>query len=82
MESENVLVITDGDDGLEHKNARPGYNSVLCAEVSVFPQDAVILFVTADNIGQFDRLAFRIVVPCVEVLDSPWVMQRQCTVSI
>jgi hypothetical protein len=70
VESEDVLVITHGDDGLEYKNTRSCYYGVLCSKVGVLPQDAVVLFVAADNVWQFDRLAFGVVVPCIEVFDS------------
>lgn len=70
VESEDVLVITHGDDGLEHKDTRSCYHSILCSKVGVLPQDAVVLFVAAYNVWQFDRLAVGIVVPCIEVFDS------------
>jgi len=70
MESEDVLVIAHGDDGLEYKDTRSRYHGILCSEVCMLPQDAVVLFVAANNVWQFDRLAFGIVVPCIEIFDG------------
>jgi hypothetical protein len=70
MKSENVLVVAHCDDGLEHKDSRSSYYGILCSEVSMLPQDAVILLVTAYNVGKLDGLAFGIVVPGVEVLNG------------
>lgn len=70
VDSEDVLVIAHSDDSLEHKDTRSCYHGILCSEVGVFPQDAVVLFVAANNVWQFDRLAFGVVVPCIEVFDS------------
>ena len=70
MEGEDILVIAHRDDGLEYKNTRSCYHGMLCSKVGVFPQDAVVLFVAAYHVWQFDRLAFGVVVPCIEVFDS------------
>ena len=70
VESENVLVIAHSDNSLEHKDTRSCHYGILCSKVGVFPQDAVVLFVAAYNVRQFDRLAFGVVVPCIEVFDS------------
>jgi hypothetical protein len=72
VESEDVLVITHGDNGLENKDTRSCYHSILCSEVCVLPQDAIVLFVAADNVWQFDRLTFGVVVPSIEVFDGAW----------
>jgi hypothetical protein len=68
MEGEDVLVVGDCYDGLQNEDAGSGYDGVLRAEVGMLPQDAVVLFVAADYIGEFYWRALRVVVPCVEVL--------------
>ena len=68
VEGEDVLVIGDCDDGLQDENAGSCHDGVLRAEVGVLPEDAVVLFVAADYVGQFDRGAFGVVVPGVKVL--------------
>jgi hypothetical protein len=68
VEGEDILVVGDGDDGLQDENTGSGYDSVLRAEVRVLPQDAVVLLVAANYVGEFDWRAFGVVVPCVEVL--------------
>ena len=72
VEGEDVLVVGDGDDGLQDKDARSCYDGVLRAEVRVLPQDAVVLFVAADYVGQFDGRALGVVVPGIEVLDGSY----------
>jgi hypothetical protein len=70
VEGEDVLVVGDGDDGLQDEDAGAGYDGVLRAEVGVLPEDAVVLFVATDYVGEFEWGAFGVVVPGVEVLDG------------
>jgi hypothetical protein len=70
VEGEDVLVVRHGYDGLQNEDAGSCYDGVLRAEVGVLPKDAIILFVAADYVGEFDWRAFGVVVPGVEVLDG------------
>jgi hypothetical protein len=72
MEGEDVLVVGDCDDGLQNEDAGSGYDGVLRAEIGVLPEDAVVLLVAADYIGEFDGRAFGVVVPGVEVFDGAY----------
>ena len=57
-EGQDVLVVADGDDGLEHEFAVAGYSGAAGAVVRVFPADAAVLFVDADAVldGRRDTL--------------------------
>ena len=70
VEGEDVLVVGDSDDGLQDEDAGASYDGILRAEVGVFPEDAVVLFVAADYVWEFDGRAIGVIVPCVEVFDG------------
>jgi len=72
VEGKDVLVVGDGDDGLQDEDTGSGYDSILRAEVRVLPEDAVVLLVAADYVGEFDWRALVVVVPGVEVLDGAY----------
>lgn len=69
VEGEDVLVVRNGDDGLQDEDARAGDDGVARAEIRVFPENAVVLLVAADDVGELDGGARGVVVPRVEVLD-------------
>ena len=71
MECKDVLVVADGDDGLQDEDARACGNSVLRPEICVLPENAVVLFMAADHIRHLDWMAGGVVVICVEVFDRP-----------
>lgn len=70
VEREDVLIVADSDDCLQDENARACDDSVLCAEIGVLPQNAIVLFVAADHVWHLDRVTRRIIVICIEVLDG------------
>ena len=70
VEGEDVLVVADRDDCLQDKDSRSCYHCMSSAEVGVLPEDSIVLFVAADNVGQLHWLAGTCVVPSVKVLDS------------
>lgn len=57
LESKHVIVVVDSDDGLEDKDSASCDNSSIGAEIGVLPENAIILFVTADDIWHLDRLS-------------------------
>lgn len=50
VEGEDVLVVGNGDDGLENQDSGASYDGILRSEVGVFPQDAVVLLVAAHDV--------------------------------
>ena len=51
VEGKNVFVVTDGNDGLQDKDARAGDDGVSCTVVGVFPKDTIVNLVAADDIA-------------------------------
>lgn len=64
---EDAFVISNGDDGLEDKNAGPCYSSVVGAVVGMFPEDAVVDFVAADYVWKLEWVSRAGVMPTVEI---------------
>ncbi|CAI4212140.1 unnamed protein product, partial [Parascedosporium putredinis] len=56
VEGEHVLVVADGDDGLQDEQPRARHHGVAGAEVGVLPQDAVVLLVAAHDVGELEGL--------------------------
>lgn len=67
---EDVLVVADSDDCLQHKDSRTSNDRVLGAEIGVFPQDSIVLLMTAHDIRQLQWLTRGGVVVSIEVLDG------------
>ena len=71
LEGENVFVVSNGDDGLEDKNAGSCYSSVAGAVVGMFPEDAVVDFVAADYAWELEWVSRASVMPTVETSYVP-----------
>ena len=69
-EGEDVLVVGDCDDGLEHQFAGAGDGGGAGAVVGVFPADAGVLFVDADDVFHGQGGAFVVREEAVEVVDG------------
>lgn len=65
----DVLVVADGEDGLEDEVSGPSNTNALCAVVRVLPTNATVLLMEADHVAGVDRVALVIVEPASEVLD-------------
>lgn len=70
VKGEDVLIVVDGDDGLEDQNPGPSDDGIVGAEVGVLPEDTIVLLMAAHGVGQLERVAGKGVVPCVEILDG------------
>lgn len=68
---EDVFVVSNGNDGLEDKNAGPCYSSVASAVVGMFPEDAVVYFVAADYVWELEWVSRAGVMPTVEIYYVP-----------
>jgi hypothetical protein len=69
-ECEDVLVVGDGDDGLEDELAVADHGGAAGTVVGVLPADAVILLMDADDVGHLEWIALRVVENGREVLDA------------
>ena len=68
-EGHDVLVVADGDDGLEDEFAVAHDRGTACAVVGVFPADAGVLLVDTDGVWERYRVAFVVGNLVGEVLD-------------
>ncbi len=64
-----VLVVPHGADGGDHQFPPAAHFGVLCAEVPVLPQDAVILLVDTDGVFDDDDLAIHRIQFGIEIGD-------------
>lgn len=71
LESEDVLVVCDGDDGLQDQFALTYDCSTAGAVVCVLPADPGVLFVDADNVFHGKGLTLVCVEDAGEVVDRP-----------
>lgn len=70
MESKDVFVVRDRNNGLQNEDARSSDDRVLGAKIGMFPQNPVVLLVAADHIWHLDWIAIGVVVPSVKILDG------------
>jgi hypothetical protein len=68
---EDVFVVSNGDDGLEDKNAGSCYSNVVGAVVGMFPEDVVVDFVAADYVWELEWVSRAGVMPAVEISYMP-----------
>ena len=68
---EDVFVVSNGDDGLEDKNAGSCYSSVAGALVGMFPEDAAVDFVAADYVWELEWISRAGVMPTAEISYVP-----------
>jgi hypothetical protein len=54
VEGEDAFVVTNNDDHLQYQDSGSCGHGVLSAEVGIFPQNPVVDFVAANDIGQLD----------------------------
>src|ERR1700733_14014076 len=73
--SENVLVVADGDDALQHKFTGADHNSAICAIICVLPADASILLMNTHAVLYMDRAT------CIIGYDSGEVVNASKTVT-
>lgn len=66
----DVLVITDGDDGLHYQVTRASNGGIPGAVVGMLPPDPAVLFVETNYVLRRDRVAVVVVQPAGEVLDG------------
>lgn len=69
-EGEDVFVVGDGDDGLEDEFAGARDGRCAGAVVGVFPADASVLLVDADDVVHGERLAFVVGEEARKVVDA------------
>ncbi len=69
VEDEDVFVVAYCDDCLEDQDSGSCHYGVAGTEVGMFPEDAVVDFVAAYDVGKFDWVAGSVVMPSIEVLD-------------
>lgn len=69
-EGEDVLVVGDGDDGLDYKLAIANDSGAAGAIVGVLPPDTVVLLMNADDVVHREGLAGGVVKNCADVVDG------------
>lgn len=69
-EGHDIFVIRDGDDGLDDEFAVAYYSCTAGVVVGVLPPYAGILFVDANDVFHWQRLAIVIVQDCVQIVDG------------
>lgn len=69
-EGEDVLVVRDGDDGLDDELAVAHDGGAAGAVVGVFPPDAVVLLVDADDVVHWEGVAGGVVQDRADVVDG------------
>lgn len=70
LEGENVLVVCDGENGLENELSVADDGCTAGSVVGVFPSDAVVLFVNTDYVWHFKYSSFVIIENGGEVVDG------------
>ena len=68
-EGEDVFVIGDCDDGLDHELAVAGHGSSACAVVGVLPADSIVLLVNANDVVHWHGVTIGVAEDGVEVVD-------------
>lgn len=85
LECENVFVVGKRDDKLDNELATTGDNSPTSPPISMFPVDAVVLLVNADDIWRLLAGAVGINDYAIEVFDHPKAVAAQlqivCTMA-
>jgi hypothetical protein len=69
LESKDILIVSNCDYCLENEESRSSYNCHFGSIVGVLPEDAVINFMTADNIRNFDRISGTGMIILINILD-------------
>jgi pantothenate kinase-related protein Tda10 len=64
----DVVVVANGDDGLEDEQSLTGDSGTTGWSVGVLPQDPIVLFVTADDVLDDSAFAGRVDLGPVKVL--------------
>ena len=69
LPEEAILVDTHSSDEGNNQALRTAYLHVICAEIRMLPQDAVILFMHANSIGEHHYFAAIVGHHCIEIVN-------------